>query len=212
MGPLANARSPVTCLISALLSWINHGHPTVGVPYSSLGTGPMVELLTLLNANDLDVYICSGGGSDFVLVISDETYGTPRQAFVGSATTLEYRNGAMYRTKGVEQPIDNGPGKPMHSWTRTGRKPLLAVGVAAGDIRMLETARFALLFACGYLEYHAGGAGSSRRHAGGGRYAIKVINGTQPSVLTYTVMYRVGMARHPYLDLRHRSWVLRPRS
>ena len=64
---------------------------------------------------------------------------------IGSATTLEYRDGDLYRTAGVEQPIDDGPGKPVHIWTRTGRKPLLAGGNADGDVAMLETARFALL-------------------------------------------------------------------
>jgi hypothetical protein len=45
----------------------------------------------------------------------------------------------------VELPIDDGPGKPVHIWTRTGRKPLLAGGNSDGDIAMLETARFAIL-------------------------------------------------------------------
>lgn len=63
----------------------------------------------------------------------------------GSATMVEYRDGDLYRTAGVEQPIDDGPGKPVHIWTRTGRKPLLAGGNADGDIPMLETARFAFL-------------------------------------------------------------------
>ena len=51
----------------------------------------------------------------------------------------------MYRTKGVEQPIGDGPGKPVHIWARTGRKPLLAAGNADGDAAMLRTARFGLL-------------------------------------------------------------------
>ena len=45
----------------------------------------------------------------------------------------------------IEQPIDEGPGKPVHIWTRTGRKPLLAGGNADGDMGMLELARFGLL-------------------------------------------------------------------
>ena len=45
----------------------------------------------------------------------------------------------------MEQPPDEGPGKPIHIWTRTGHRPLLAGGNADGDAAMLETARFALL-------------------------------------------------------------------
>ena len=72
-------------------------------------------------------------------------YGICRQHVIGSGATLEYRHGKVYRTKGVEQPIGDGPGKPVHIWARTGRKPLLAGGNADGDAAMLRTARFGLL-------------------------------------------------------------------
>jgi hypothetical protein len=72
-------------------------------------------------------------------------YGIPRQQVIGSGTTLEYRDGEVYRTRGVEEPIDDGPGKPVHIWTRTGYRPLLAAGNADGDAAMLETAGLALL-------------------------------------------------------------------
>ena len=64
---------------------------------------------------------------------------------IGSSTTIEYRDGDLYRTAGIEQPIDDGPGKPVHIWSRTGQKPLFAAGNADGDVAMLETARFGLL-------------------------------------------------------------------
>ena len=120
-------------------------HPTLGVPYTKVGYKPMRELIDLLEASDFTVYICSGGGRDFVRVVSEEMYGVPRERVIGSSTTLEHRDGDVYRTKGVERPIDDGPGKPVHIWARTGRKPLLAGGNADGDIQMLETARFGLL-------------------------------------------------------------------
>ena len=105
----------------------------------------MRELLDLLHANEFAVYICSGGGRDFMRPVTEEMYGVPRERVIGSATTLEYRDGDIYRTSGVEQPIDDGPGKPVHIWTRIGRKPLMAAGNSDGDIAMLETARFGLL-------------------------------------------------------------------
>jgi len=120
-------------------------HPTLGVPYARTVYRPMRELIDLLEAKDFRVYICSAGGRDFVRVVSELVYGLPRDRVIGSATTLEYRDGDLYRTAGVEQPVDDGPGKPVHIWTRTGRKPLLAGGNADGDTAMLETARFALL-------------------------------------------------------------------
>ena len=105
----------------------------------------MCELVRFLAANDFQVYVCSGGGRDFVRVVSDELYGLPRDRVIGSSTTIEYRDGDLYRAAGVEQPIDDGPGKPVHIWARTGRKPLFAAGNSDGDVAMLETARFGLL-------------------------------------------------------------------
>jgi hypothetical protein len=37
-------------------------------------------------------------------------YGIDRQHVIGSGTTLEYHHGEVYRAKGVEQPVDDGPG------------------------------------------------------------------------------------------------------
>ena len=102
----------------------------------------MARRLALRN---FQVCICSAGGRDFVRPVSEQLYGIPRERVIGSATALEFRDGDLYRTAAVEQPIDDGPGKPIHIWTRTGRKPLLASGNADGDAPMLETARFALL-------------------------------------------------------------------
>jgi len=120
-------------------------HPTLGVPYTQVAYRPMRELIDLLRVNGFQVYICTGGGRDFVRAVSEQVYGLPRDHVIGSAATLEYRDGELYRTAGVEQPIDDGPGKPVHIWARTGRKPLLAGGNADGDVPMLETAQFALL-------------------------------------------------------------------
>jgi len=120
-------------------------HPVLGVPYTRLAYRPMRELIGLLMAAEFEVYICSAGGRDFVRVVAEEMYGIDRQRVIGSGATLEYRHGQVYRSKGVEQPVDDGPGKPVHIWARTGRKPLLAAGNADGDAAMLRTARFSIL-------------------------------------------------------------------
>ena len=120
-------------------------HPTLGLPYTKVGYQPMRELLDMLDSHDFTTYICSGGGRDFMRPVSEQMYGIPRERVIGSATTLEYRDGEIYRSTGVEQPIDDGAGKPEHIWMRTGRKPLLAGGNADGDVPMLETARFSIL-------------------------------------------------------------------
>ena len=119
--------------------------PTLDAPYTTVAYQPMRELVAFLEANDFSVYICSAGGRDFVRPVSEQPYGMPRERVIGSATTLEYRDGESFRTAGVEQRVDDGPGKPAHIWTRTGRTPLLAGGNGDGDIQMLQAARFAIL-------------------------------------------------------------------
>ena len=120
-------------------------HPTLGVPYAQTIYRPMRELLALLETHDFRVFICSGGGRDFVRAISEDVYGIPRERVIGSSAPVEYRDGGLIRGPGVEQPIDDGPGKPAHIWSRIGRLPLFAAGNADGDVEMLSLARFSLL-------------------------------------------------------------------
>jgi phosphoserine phosphatase len=120
-------------------------HPTLGVPYTETVYVPMRELLALLDANGFRVFICSAGGRDFVRPVAEEIYGISRERVIGSSAPVELRDGTLVRLEGVEQPIDDGPGKPVHIWARTGRRPLFAGGNADGDTEMLAHARFALL-------------------------------------------------------------------
>jgi phosphoserine phosphatase len=120
-------------------------HPTLDVPYTQVTYRPMVELLRYLEANGFRVFICTGGGRDFVRVVVEETYALPRERVIGSATTLSLRDGLLMRGGEPEQPIDDGPGKPIHIWSRTGRLPILAGGNSDGDVEMLASARFGLL-------------------------------------------------------------------
>ncbi|HEY2354100.1 MAG TPA: HAD family hydrolase [Gaiellaceae bacterium] len=130
---------------AALEFFANTRHPTLGVAYTDAVYVPMKELLAFLEARDFRVFICSGGGRDFIRPVSERIYGIPRERVIGSSAPLELRDGVLVRTEGVEQPIDDGPGKPVHIWARTGRRPLLAGGNADGDVEMLAQARFALL-------------------------------------------------------------------
>jgi len=120
-------------------------HPVLKLPYTKLCYRPMRELLDLLAAHGFLVFICSGGGRDFMRPVSEQLYGIPRERVIGSAAAVQYRDGRLYHTKDMEQPLDDGAGKPAHIWMRTGRKPLLACGNADGDVPMLETARFGIL-------------------------------------------------------------------
>ncbi|HVM66711.1 MAG TPA: HAD family hydrolase [Acidimicrobiales bacterium] len=120
-------------------------HSTLGLAYTRTGYQPMRELLDFLDASGFRVFVCSGGGRDFIHPVSEQMHGIPRERVIGSAAVVQYRDGELYRTKDVERPIDDGTGKPEHIWMRTGRMPLVACGNADGDVPMLETARFSIL-------------------------------------------------------------------
>ena len=114
-------------------------------PYKQLTYKPMVELVHYLQANGFQVYITSGGGRDFMRAICEEVYGIPRAMTIGSSVTFKYSEddqGAVQvlRTKEIEQPIDDGPGKPLHIHRAIGRKPIVAAGNSDGDIHMLKYA------------------------------------------------------------------------
>jgi phosphoserine phosphatase len=116
-------------------------HPTLDRGYLECAYAPMVELLQYLRANGFSTYIASGGGRDFMRPISQEVYGIPSEAVIGSTTALEYvpddHGGAIRRTAAADY-LDDGPEKPVRIWSRTGRRPVLAAGNANGDIQMLD--------------------------------------------------------------------------
>jgi phosphoserine phosphatase len=119
--------------------------PKFGVPYVQLVYKPMLELLAYLQAREFRVFVCSGGGRDFMRVFAEETWGIHKENVIGSAAGYEYRNGSLVRTDEVLGGLALGPGKPEHIFAQTGRFPLFAGGNADVDIEMLTTARFALL-------------------------------------------------------------------
>jgi hypothetical protein len=103
----------------------------------------MVELLRYLAANGFTNYIASGGGRDFMRVISQELYGIPPDRVIGSSVALEYREeGDSAQIVHTAKPdiLDDGPAKPVRIWSRVGRRPILAGGNSNGDIQMLQHA------------------------------------------------------------------------
>ena len=118
-------------------------HPTLDRSYLECAFLPMVELLDYLAANGFTSYIASGGGRDFMRVISQELYGIPPDRVVGSSVALEYREeGDIAQIVHTAKPdiLDDGPAKPVRIWSRVGRRPILAAGNSNGDIQMLQFA------------------------------------------------------------------------
>ncbi len=75
--------------------------PKFGVPYVKLVYQPMLELLDLLKANDWRVFVCSGGGRDFMRVFAEETWGIYKERVIGSAAAYTYADGKIVRSEEV---------------------------------------------------------------------------------------------------------------
>jgi phosphoserine phosphatase len=119
--------------------------PRFGVGYTRLVYAPMLELFDFLTAHDFRVFVCSGGGRDFMRVFAEQTWGIAKERVIGSASDYEYISGGIVRTDRMLGGLALGAGKPAHIFAQTGRLPIFAGGNADVDIEMLTTARFALL-------------------------------------------------------------------
>ena len=119
--------------------------PRFNVGYTSLVYKPMLELFDLLKAREFRVFVCSGGGRDFMRVFAEETWGIFKENVIGSAAAYEYQDGKITRTDQMLGGLTLGPGKPEHIFAQTGRMPVLAAGNADIDIEMLTAASFAIL-------------------------------------------------------------------
>jgi phosphoserine phosphatase len=119
--------------------------PKLGVPYVELVYQPMLELFDHLRAHEFRVFVCSGGGRDFMRAFAEETWGIYKENVIGSAAGYTYADGGLVRSDECLGGLDIGPGKPEHIFAQTGRLPVFAGGNADVDIEMLESAAFALL-------------------------------------------------------------------
>ncbi len=97
--------------------------PKLGVPYIELVYKPMLELLDLLKANKFRVFVCSGGGRDFMRVFAEDAWGIYKENVIGTAAAYSYTNGRIVRAEQVLGSLDIGPGKPEHIFAQTGRLP-----------------------------------------------------------------------------------------
>jgi phosphoglycolate phosphatase-like HAD superfamily hydrolase len=119
--------------------------PKLGVPYIELVYTPMVELLEYLKAHEFRVFVCSGGGRDFMRVFAEETWGIFKENVIGTAAEYTYTDGRIVRAEHALGSLNVGPGKPEHIFAQTGRLPAFAGGNADVDIEMLQAATFAML-------------------------------------------------------------------
>ena len=120
-------------------------HPRYGCPWTSLVYQPMLELFDLLRESGWRVFVCSGGGRDFMRVFSEEVLNIYRENVIGSAPEWEYEDGRLVRRNKMHGNLSLGSGKLEHIFARTGRTALFAGGNGDVDLEMLQQARFRLV-------------------------------------------------------------------
>ena len=117
-------------------------HPRFNRPYTDLVYQPMLELLAYLRANGFKTFIVSGGGVEFMRVLTDKRYGIPPEQVVGSSAVTRYQFAADGKPELLREAkvlfIDDGPGKAEGINTFIGQRPIFAFGNSVGDQQMLE--------------------------------------------------------------------------
>jgi phosphoserine phosphatase len=116
-------------------------YPGLNVPLSKIVYQPQLELMNYLRKNGFKVYICSGGESDFMRVISEKYYGIPKEQVIGSELAFDYNDVTNLMTRRSKLYTDNnGRAKAVNIYQRLGRPAVFAVGNirTGGDIYMLR--------------------------------------------------------------------------
>jgi phosphoserine phosphatase len=122
--------------------WIETArHPKFERLYTQCVYQPMLELLDYLRANDFEVYIVTGGGTEFVRPWADRVYGVPPRRVVGSSLKTKFEvqddQPVLMRTSEINL-IDDGDGKPVGIHEFIGQQPIAAFGNSDGDLEMLQ--------------------------------------------------------------------------
>ena len=125
----------------------------------------MPELFDYLRTYGRRLFVCSGGGRDFMRVICEDTWGLRRENVIGSAPEFAYRDGALVRRATPHGPVALGPGKPEYFLARTGRLPGFAVGNDDVDVELLACGRFALLIVHDDVREYASSDSAERARA-----------------------------------------------
>jgi len=118
-------------------------HPKYRVPYQNLTFKPMTELVTYLQENGFQVYVCSGGDKAFMRVIAPQIYGIAPENVIGAyfADKTVEKNGKLIvmRTPKLITTNDKDE-KPANIVQFIGRRPVFAAGNVrnGGDIEHLR--------------------------------------------------------------------------
>ena len=116
-------------------------HPRFDRPYNELTYAPMVELLYYLRRHEFQVWICSGGGIDFMRSFVHQAYGVPPEQVIGSTGNSRFElrddSAVLVKEPGIANVNDKAT-KPVGIGLHIGRRPILAGGNSDGDLAMMQ--------------------------------------------------------------------------
>ncbi|WP_159869214.1 MULTISPECIES: HAD family phosphatase [unclassified Raoultella] len=129
---------------SRVASWLEtHKDKRFGCRYDRMGYQPMRQLLDYLRENGFKTWIISGGGIDFMRVMSQKMYGIPPEQVVGSFALGEFSlsaDGTQIRKTMQGAFNDDKANKPVAIHLFMGHRPVAAFGNSDGDLQMLQYA------------------------------------------------------------------------
>ena len=121
-------------------------HRDRGVPLSDIRYQPMLEVLDELRRAEFDVFIVTGGGTEFVRAIGDEFYGVAPDRVLGTQASYDFvrdtdgRAGLIRNADLVAADANEGAAKAINIQRALGRRPIFAAGNSPGDGEMLDYA------------------------------------------------------------------------
>jgi hypothetical protein len=86
--------------------------------FEGIATQDPEVVATLLKANDWRVFVCSGGGRDFMRVFAEETWGIYQERVIGSAAACTYADGRIVRSEQLLGGLDLARASPNTSSLR----------------------------------------------------------------------------------------------
>lgn len=123
----------------------NACHPRYRQQYKKLVYQPMLELMNYLKANGFKIYLCTGGGTDFVRAFAESVYGIPPEQVIGTSMEMKFTindgKPCFTRLNKFVSSLNVNENKPINIHQVIGRPPIIAVGNSDGDIDMLRYAK-----------------------------------------------------------------------
>ena len=119
----------------------NAVHPRFKFSFYDSVFKPQVELLQYLRENDFKTFIVSGGGINFMRVVSEKIYGISSDRVIGSSgkTKIEYEGSKPLITRLPELgSFDDREEKINNIYLHIGKRPVFTFGNSDGDLAMLR--------------------------------------------------------------------------